>query len=48
VFRRVRKGEKYAMKGYAEKLSKQLMALVGKVRARSLACSGASWITAHQ
>lgn len=40
VFRRVRKGEKYAMKGYAEKLSKQLMALVGKVRAWScsLAC----------
>ena len=32
VFRRVRKGDKYAMKAYAEKLTKQLLDLVAKVR----------------
>jgi dynein heavy chain, axonemal len=31
VFRRVRKGDKYAMKAYAEKLTRQLMQLVAKV-----------------
>ena len=32
TFRRVRKGDKYAMKTYAEKLTRQLLELVAKVR----------------